>query len=198
MPEDREIQPSAQADPELRGVNEPSPDLDKVRDILFGAQIRDQDKRMGRMQANLLKEIAKAKEDADQRFAALERTLQDEFRNLTQRLEREEDERAAARAELGSELRDLSTRLSAELGQLAADSQRTTRDLENRLTNEASEIRSELHKKSEDILSRTKQDVDRLNDGKADRNVLSTLLTDLASRLTGEEESKSDDGESAD
>lgn len=198
MSEDREIQPSAKADPETRGVNEPSPDLDKVRDILFGAQVRDQDKRMGRMQANLLKEIARAKEEADERFAALERTMQDEFRNLTQRLEREEDERAAARAELGSELRDLSTRLSAELGQLAAESQRSTGELERRLSNEALELRSELQQKSEDILARTRQDVARLQDGKADRNVLSTLLTDLASRLNGSAEPGTDGGASAD
>ena len=49
--------------------------LDKIRDILFGAQVRDHERRFAKLEAQLLAEAAQLRNDLKERFASLEQYL---------------------------------------------------------------------------------------------------------------------------
>ncbi|MFI5179118.1 MAG: hypothetical protein ACHQO8_11165, partial [Vicinamibacterales bacterium] len=56
--------------------------LDKVRDILFGGQARDIDRRFQRIEERLLKETADLKDDVRKRLSALEQFMKQESATL--------------------------------------------------------------------------------------------------------------------
>src|SRR5262249_50968813 len=74
--------------------------LDKVRDILFGAQARDTDRRFTRLEDVIARETAELKDDVRRRLGALEEYVKQEFESLAERLKKELEARADADTEL--------------------------------------------------------------------------------------------------
>jgi len=81
-----------------RPVPEPAGagNVDKIRDILFGTQMRDYEQRFARLEETLLREAADLRESTRKRFDALESYMRKEFEALESRLKSERDERVAA------------------------------------------------------------------------------------------------------
>ena len=52
--------------------------IDKVRDILFGGQMRDYDRRFQKLEERLLQETSELKDDVRKRLAALEQFMKQE------------------------------------------------------------------------------------------------------------------------
>ena len=63
--------------------------LEKIRDILFGAQVRDHDRRFSTLEQNLVKEAAALRAELTKRFDALEAFMQQEVAVLSERLHHE-------------------------------------------------------------------------------------------------------------
>jgi len=67
--------------------------LDKVREILFGGQMREVERRLARLEERLLKETQDLKEDVKQRLGALETFARQEAVSLADQLKGERAER---------------------------------------------------------------------------------------------------------
>ena len=61
--------------------------VDKIRDILFGSQMRDYDKRFVRLEERLAKASDALRDDLKKRFDSLESFVQQEVESLHQRLQ---------------------------------------------------------------------------------------------------------------
>src|SRR5215813_12388102 len=68
--------------------------IDKIRDILFGAQSRDIEKRILRLEERVAKETAALREDVNKRLEFLESYIKKEVDALTDRLKVEQTERS--------------------------------------------------------------------------------------------------------
>src|SRR5688572_33093190 len=79
---------NSQAPEDLGGGN-----IDKVRDILFGGQMRDYERRFNRLDERLLQESADLREDVRKRISALEQFVKQETESLADRINAEHDER---------------------------------------------------------------------------------------------------------
>ena len=80
--------------------------VDKIRDILFGSQMRDYDKRFGRLEDRLIKDAEALRDEMKRRFESLEAFVQKELESLGQRLKAEKSERGESVKDLGVQLRD--------------------------------------------------------------------------------------------
>src|SRR4051812_14459636 len=65
----------ADGTPSLNEAN----NIDKIRDILFGVQMRDYEKRFSRLEERLLKESADLRDETRKRFDSLENFVKSEF-----------------------------------------------------------------------------------------------------------------------
>src|SRR5215210_7153000 len=70
--------------------------VDKIRDILFGVQMRDYEKRFARLEERLIKESGDLRDDTKKRFDALELYIKQEFESLSLRLTAEQNVRGEA------------------------------------------------------------------------------------------------------
>src|SRR3954471_14534724 len=73
--------------------------VDKIRDILFGSQMRDYESRFARLEETLIKETLEIRETNRRRFDQLESYIRKEFETVQTRIKSERDERSDSAAQ---------------------------------------------------------------------------------------------------
>lgn len=160
--------------------------LDKVRDILFGGQMRDYDRRFAKLEERLARDTAELKEDVKKRLAALEEFIKNEADTLATRIKAEHDERTDATKDLSRELHDVSKAFEKKTGQLDDQIARVQRELRQQVLDLNKHLTDEIQHKADEVLARLAQESHELRVDKADRATLAALLTEVAMRLTNE------------
>jgi uncharacterized protein YoxC len=160
--------------------------VDKIRDILFGTQMRDYEKRFARLEERLLKESADLREDSKRRFAALEALITKELEALTDRLKAEQGERAESVEEVSHELRNLTKSFEKKSAQLEEQTAKGQRDLRQQILEQSKTLSDDIRQKHEELSSLLGREVEGLSTEKADRATLAALFTEVAMRLNNE------------
>ncbi|MBL8172461.1 MAG: hypothetical protein JNJ50_30320 [Acidobacteria bacterium] len=177
-----EHQTQAAPTPEALGTG----NLEKVRDILFGAQMRDYDRRFARLEERLVKEAADAREDARRRFDTLENFIKQEIAALGDRLRAENHQRTQTSEEITRELRDTTRSLGQRIHELDMQTSQGQRDLREQLLAQAKQLADEIRQKHEEVSSSLVRESREIRHDKADRAALANLFTELALRLNHE------------
>jgi len=158
--------------------------VDKIRDILFGSQMRDYEARFARLEETLVKETMEIRDTNRRRFDQLETYIKREFETVQTRFRTERDERLDAASQHARELKDLGDTLSRRIRDLDDRSSSVERDLRAQMMDQAREITAEMRASHDDILSLLEKRVHELRDSKTDRAALATLFTEVALRLS--------------
>jgi DNA anti-recombination protein RmuC len=160
--------------------------LDKVRDILFGVQLRDVDRRFARLEERLVRETAELKDDLRKRLGALEQYFKGEVDALSERVRGEQDQRTDNVAQLTRELKDLLASFERRTGQIDEQLGRAQRELRQQLLEQHQHLTDEIVHKSDEVLGALTRESQQLRNDKTDRAALASLLTEMALRLTNE------------
>jgi DNA anti-recombination protein RmuC len=160
--------------------------IDKVRDILFGVQMRDYDKRFARLEERLLKETSDLKEDVKKRLASLEQYVKQEVDALGERLSVEHAGRADDVKDLGQQLREASKTFEKKTATMDDQSARAQRELRQQLLEQQQRLTEEMQQRHHELLEALSRDAGELRDEKADRAALASLFTEMAMRLSNQ------------
>jgi len=158
--------------------------VDKIRDILFGTQMRDYESRFARLEETLAKETFEIRESSRRRFEQLETYIRQEFETVQARLKSERDERTDGDGRQSRELKELSDSLTRRIRDLDDRSTGVERDLRNNILQQARNLTEEIHARHDELASLLEKRVHELRDGKTDRAALASLFTELALRLS--------------
>lgn len=160
--------------------------LEKIRDILFGAQVHDFEKRFARLEDRLLKETSDARAETKKRFDSLESFIKKEIESLGDRLKAEQEERSGAVKELSRELRDTARGLEKRLAQLDEQTTKSQRDLRQQVLDLSKSLTDEIRLRNRETTTVLSKEIAELRNAKTDRAALAGLFTDLAVRLTND------------
>jgi acetolactate synthase small subunit len=180
--------------------------IEKVRDILFGTQMRDYDKRFARMEERMNREVANLRDETKKRFDALESYAKREIESLidrltveqnertelvkreaellSNRLKGEQNERIEAVKELSKELKESDRLLEKRITQLDDQLGKTSRELRQLLLDQSKELSEEIRMKYDDAMAALEKAAQELRFDKVDRSKLSELLMSIALHLT--------------
>jgi hypothetical protein len=161
-----------------------SGNLDKVRDILFGGQARDIDRRFQRLEDRLLKETAELKYDIRKRLTTLEQFVKQETATLAERIKTEHDERTDATKDLARDARDTAKAFEKKTGQIDDQVGKVQRELRQQILDARQSLTDDLRQKIDDVLLRLSQESADLRTEKTDRATLAALLNEMAMRLS--------------
>ncbi len=162
--------------------------VEKIREILFGSQIKNYEARFARLEEALARETSEIKDTMRRRLDSLEAFFKSETESLAARLKSERDEREETLNHISSELKTSAAQLSKKI-----------LDLDNRLAQDRSASRQELMAESRKLLDEIRQRneslsallenrVQELRHAKTDRSALAALFVELAVRLKDENE----------
>jgi chromosome segregation ATPase len=160
--------------------------VDKIREILFGGQMRDYDKRFMRLEERLLKESAELREGTKRSVEALETFVKNEFDALANRLQAEQQSREGSVQGVSRELHDTINSLDSKLTQFHNQTIQSQRDLRQQLLDQSKSLNEEIRRKHDDVSATLERELAELNHDKTDRASLSALFTELALRLNND------------
>lgn len=175
----------SQADAGVPSLNETS-NIDKIRDILFGVQMRDYEKRFSRLEERLLKESHDLRDETRKRFDSLETFVKSEFEAMTERLGAEQRTRDESVQAVSRELQDTGKALERKLAHFDEQTTRNQRDLRQQILDQSKNLNDEIRQKYEELSALVDREVADLGNAKTDRASLASLFTEVALRLNNE------------
>lgn len=167
----------------------PQPDIgniDKIREIIFGGQMRDYEKRFTRVEERLIKESQDLREDTTKRFEVLEKFIKTEFATVADRLQAEHRTRDEAVQSLWRGVHELVQTMNAKLTELQEQSAGAQSDLRQQILAQSQDLSHEIRQKQDELKVILQREVAELNHEKTDRSSLATLLTEMALRLNND------------
>ncbi len=177
----REGESSQADDPSASG------NLDKIRDILFGQQAREHDRRFAQLEQHLLREATDLRHDLKRRFESLEVYIKEEVDALTSRLTKEQEIRGESVTKLMQELTQLTTTLDSKSRQLESQAAQTHTHFMQQLTERTTELAGDVRARHAEATSALNQAVHDLRAEKTDRSTLAAILLEASKRLSSDD-----------
>jgi seryl-tRNA synthetase len=171
--------------------------MEQVRELLFGAQLKDVDTRFQRLEERLLREISDVQEALKTRLDSLENFMKSETGSLLHRLQEEQAERESAIRDEQRERSESLAKLAKELAATADAFERrntklsgaldaTERELRNLLMTESNSLSSKVEERYQDALNVLSNTAAQIRHDMVYRSALSGMFTDLAVKLSGQ------------
>jgi len=157
--------------------------VDQIRDILFGSQMKDYDRKFSRLEERILKEVSRLKEDSNKRLDSLESFINREIESLSDKLNSEKINRDDSLKELASELNNTAKALEKKLSMMENSTDKEVRNLRQSIMDQSKRLLNEISHKHDEGMSIFDRSVTELRDEKVTRSALSGLLTEVAIRL---------------
>jgi len=166
--------------------DEDSQSIDKVRNILFGAQTRQNEQKFTRLEALMQKEIANLRDETKITFNSLENYIKKELATLTDQIKTERDERTESTEALSKLLKDSNKNIEKKIAKLDEKNVKSQRALQEQILQQSKELMTEIRAKHAEISASLEQSVNQLVEDKTDRLALANLFMEISMRLKDE------------
>jgi uncharacterized protein YaaN involved in tellurite resistance len=163
-----------------------SGNIDKIREILFGTQTREFEKRILRLEERLTRESSELRDEIRRRFETIEAYARKETELLAEQLRREHSERGENLGGLSRELSDLGRSLEKKIAQVDELMIGNCRELRQQILDQAKNSAEEIRQKHETLSAVLDRQFQELRHEKTDRSALAELFTELSMRLRNE------------
>ena len=171
--------------------------MEQVRELLFGAQLKDMDTRFQRQEDRFLREITDVRESLKTRLDSLENFMKSETSSLLHRLKEEQTERenalkdeqrerAKALTGAAQEMAALSESLERKIAKVSGTLDATERELRSLLLTQTNTLSATIDEKYEDALNVLAQTAAQIRDDMVYRSALSGMFTQVALKLSGQ------------
>ena len=161
--------------------------MHQVRDLLFGAQMREIDQRLDQMQKSFTAEIKLLKDEITTGlFEPLQSYVKQENASLVERVTKECTDREQVIALLTSRSSETEQRLTGRLGHLDKMLAQVEQTMQESISEESIKLRDEIREKSIAQTAALDAQSATLKDEKADRSTLAALFLELSTKMNGE------------
>ena len=160
--------------------------VEKIREILFGSQIKNYEARFARLEEALARETAEIKDTMRRRLDSLEAFFKSETESLAARLKSERDEREETLNTIGRELKTTAAQLSKKILDLDNKAAQDRSAARQELMAESRKLLDEIRQRHESLSALLENRVQELRHAKTDRSALAALFVELAVRLKDE------------
>jgi len=175
---------------ELPGIDKGMPEagnIDKIRDILFGNQAKDYEKKFIRMESQFKKDSSELKEELLKRIDSLEIYIKQEMKDINDRIKKESNERVASDRSIQKELKDDFEELNKKLLQEEENLSKKSTELREQILEQSKQLSAEIRSKSEQASNNLKQTANELDNAKVNRSDLSGFFLELAMRISSDD-----------
>jgi hypothetical protein len=160
--------------------------VDKIREIIFGNQMQDYDKRFARLEDGLEKKLTELRDATHKRLDSIEAYIKKEIEALSDRLKNEQSMRDAATQKISKEFKDSMRSISKNIEQLEEKQSKDTRELRQQILDTSKELTNDIADKQTEAAEALKRAYNELNENKVARTTLSELLMEMAVRTSNE------------
>ncbi|NNF16164.1 MAG: hypothetical protein HKN70_05415 [Gammaproteobacteria bacterium] len=157
--------------------------VDKIRDILFGGQMRDYEQRFREMEEKIAREIKRLSENVTARFDQIDKFMKTELNLVNEKLLQERKERKQDGEDLDTALGEARKAIENRIADVEEVHGAAAQEMRNRMHEQANELLETIRQTQESLESNLGQETRRLRDEKVAREDLAGLFTEVAMRL---------------
>ncbi len=160
--------------------------VDQIRDILFGGQMRDYERRFQELNQRLEADLARMRETQDKRLAQIDKRIDDQLDKLGKLLRQEVEDRNAAVDDLESRLQQAARTTRGEINKALDALGQELAQSDERLRGVIADLNASLSARAGDAEAAFARAGAELRAEKVGRDDLAALLTEFALRLRGD------------
>lgn len=168
------------------GAIDESGKVDRIRDILFGSQMRDYDGRFQRLDERLTREATDARAETQKRLEALESFLKGALESLANRLNSEQAERGNAVEKMARDLAETARSLELATKNLGEHADREFHALRQQLLDQSKALGDEIREKHGQVKADLDREAEQIRGAMTGRESLAEMLSEVALRLKNE------------
>jgi hypothetical protein len=184
---------SGRGQAEVSTTNSPTAgNIDAIREILFGNQTRDYERRLGELERDLQTTCAGIDADLSARLTKLAGELKKELDKLNDRQVRIKRDRTAADKRLAADIRRLSKTFGDRLAALDDHLKTEISKIHEVLQRQRTDLRKDTNELACGLLELLQQEREEIRELKVGRTELAGLFTALATRFRADPESAKD------
>jgi hypothetical protein len=161
-------------------TNADAPGVDKIRELLFGNQMQDYDRRFALLEERFQQRLRDMEAEGGRSLGNLESSIKKQIESIAGQVRQEQDLRSEADKELGRGLREQIQALDKRLGQVSDQLASLEREFTERLGHEVQALRDESRRRSDDMRATMERMFSELGNVKTDRNLLAGLFVEIA------------------
>jgi hypothetical protein len=168
------------------GAIDESQNVDRIRNILFGSQMRDYDGRFQKLEERMAEQADATRRDLQQRLEALEAFMKGEVESMMNRLRAENAERNQALGKLAQDLVETARGLDLKISNLDQQAAKDTRDLRQQLLDQSKRLADEIREKHEQMKAGVEHESQQIRSAMTGREALAEMLSEVSLRLKNE------------
>ena len=167
--------------------NDSTPEsLDKVRDILFGGQMRAVEARLQGLEERIMREQAAIRSELTKQLADVDASAKRDAQTLSERITAERTKRTEELKALSSELKEILRALEKRHVKLEELTGLADAEIRDHILQQSRATSAEIERLSQRVTTDLNREVTSLRTDKADVSALVTVFTDMATRLGGD------------
>jgi hypothetical protein len=170
--------------PDETGPGETPESLDKVRDILFGGQMRAVDARLASLEERFQRELTAFRFDIQKQLSDTETYIKQEIEALGERLAGERAKRAEDGKALAAELKETLSTFEKTVASLDDATSKADAELRTAILEYSKSTSSQINQLSTDLSNELQRAVLQLRGEKLDTATLIQLFSDIALHLS--------------
>jgi endonuclease III len=158
--------------------------IGKIRDILFGNNISEIDKRFNSVEQNLQEMITTLKDEIQKKLHSFDDYFKSEISTVLDQLKKEQATRNQAVDKLNKELEKVNQAIEAGNDEMKAN----IRDVRAKMMDHYKENADSISALDKELKKLISKEVNQLTDSKVDRKALAVMLSDVALKLSESKE----------
>ncbi len=168
------------------GALDGSGNVDQIRQILFGNQIRDFEQRFSSQDDRMSRDAAELKDEFTRRLDSLESFVKGEFEALGNRMRNEQNERSHGIEKTARDLSDTARQLGEKIAGLDEETSKAIRDLRQQILDQSKALGAEINAKHEAVKGGLAQESREIRNAMAGREALAEMFSEISLRLKNE------------
>lgn len=154
--------------------------VDKIRDILFGNQMREVEQRFANLEKSLANDLAAMRNENALQIESLKTYIESEIEILGSRLSGEEQSRIENVDELDDKVKQHVKQIDKKIGDVARSLDKNSSDINQKMLKQSQDFSSELSNQISESRDRMDSQRQELSSAKVDKLVLAEMLNALA------------------
>lgn len=161
--------------------------VDKIRDILFGNQMRELDRKFAQLEDRIASDFSAARKENTNQVESLQSFVESEIEILTSKLSNEEKTRAAQLDDVDDEIKKNVRQINEKVAELVKSLDKQSRDTNQKILKQSQDFSGELSSQMDQTRKRMDGYNQELTVGKVDKTALAEMLSSLALQLNQED-----------
>lgn len=166
-----------------KGQNFPRADaelgnLDQIREILFGEQVRRRDAHLLQLESSFDQKIERLQKEMMAQFGDIKKILEQTSADMTESLNIEKEQRSGAHEDLSQQLHEFTKQIQERVDQ-------GEKEIKTQMQDQLTRLQKEVDGQHRDAVASVDRMIADLKSQKADSEDLSSLFAEISSRLSG-------------